>query len=202
LQQYKENDTIQNEEILDLLQYHPTKHINKNNIEFVVLRKRKPYNTLALFYKYKTSEKVDDVSYVLCIQNIFGKYNRDSQYVADVLTAFRNESHIGTKKQYFLKNTTNSNGVFIGTCCHCNHSTNSITTDHHIVPFKQIFDSFIKEHNIVLSDVDIFENDDNELRLTDTVLASKWLAYHDKDAKYRLLCKSCNSHFGSYGYMQ
>jgi hypothetical protein len=29
-------------------------------------------------------------------------------------------------------------------------------------------------------------------------LANKFRTFHDERARYRLLCKSCNSHFGSY----
>lgn len=62
--------------MLTLLQYHPTKHIDKSSLDYIT-----PYNTLALFYKYKHSNVVDDVSYVLCIQNVFGKYKKDHYQV-------------------------------------------------------------------------------------------------------------------------
>ena len=37
--------------IFTLLEYHPTKTIPKTNIEYLVVRLRKPYNNLSLFYK-------------------------------------------------------------------------------------------------------------------------------------------------------
>ena len=49
------------------------------------------------------------------------------------------------------------------------------------------------------SDIDIFENG-NLIRIKDENLASRWLNYHDSRAQYRMLCRPCNSHFGSYGY--
>jgi len=53
-----------------------------------------------------------------------------------------------------------------------------------------------------LCNIDIFENERNEIRIKDEKLASKWLSHHDNISQYRLLCKSCNSHFGSYGYQK
>lgn len=63
-----------------------------------------------------------------------------------------------------------------------------------------LLQEFIKQEKITLSEVEIFENEQNELRIHDTKLAKRWLSYHDNYAKYRLLCRSCNSHFGSYGF--
>lgn len=200
LQGYKENDIVDNSDVLELLSYHPTKHINQDNIDYLIMKPRKPYNNLALFYRYKNGSIEDDVSYILCIKNLFGKYSRDKQYEEDVMTAFRNESHIGSKKSYFINNTQVENDVFIGTCSHCKITTKDITTDHHIVSYKQLFQGFVKQQNIVLSEVEVFENELNELRIRDENLAHTWRLYHDSHAKYRLLCKSCNSHFGSYGF--
>lgn len=200
LQKYKDNDIVNDDDVIELLSYHPTKHINKNNIDYLIMKIRKPYNKLALFYKYKHNDIIDDISYILCIKNLFGKYSRDKQYEEDVMTAFRNESHIGTKKQYFIDNTEIVNDTFIGICSNCNIKTKDITTDHYVIPYKQIFETFIKDKNICLSEVDIFENEQNEIRIRGESLATEWRLYHDNNAQYRLLCKSCNSHFGSYGF--
>jgi hypothetical protein len=144
--------------------------------------------------------KIDDISWKLCIKNLYGKYNRDKEYLIDVNTAFRNESHIGKKKQYFINHTIINNDIFTGICDNCRKNTTNITTDHYPLPFKNILDSFIDKNKINLYDIDIFENKQNEIRIKDNELASKWLKYHDDIALYRLLCKSCNSHFGSYEY--
>lgn len=89
---------------------------------------------------------------------------------------------------------------FIGKCDNCCIETKDITTDHYPISYKEIFDSFIENINIDLLNIDIFENENNEIRIHDTKLALTWLNHHDQMAKYRLLCRSCNSHFGSYGY--
>jgi hypothetical protein len=199
LQHYNEDDDINHPDVIELLSYHPTKHITKDTIEYLKLKVRKPFNKLALFYKYRHGVIEDDISYILCIKNLFGKYNRDKQYEEDVMSAFRNESHVGTKKKYFIDNTSIENDVFIGVCNNCKRKTKDITTDHHILPYKQIFQDFLKQEGVILLDVDILENEQNEIRIKDIQLAMKWREYHDSKAQYRLLCKSCNSHFGAYG---
>lgn len=78
--------------------------------------------------------------------------------------------------------------------------TKDITTDHYPIPYKKILDDYIKEKNITLSNVEIFENEQNEMRIKNKNIAEEWSIYHDNKASYRLLCNSCNSHFGSYGY--
>ena len=197
---YKDNEKINNTEILTLLQYHPTKHINIENIDYLIVKIRSPYNTLALYYKYKNNEKDDDISYILCIKNLFNKYNKDKHYDEDVMNAFRNESHIGSKKQYFIDNTKIKNDLFYGICENCKIETYNITTDHYPMPYKQIFQNFVKNENIIISDIEIYENDMNELRLKNEELSNKFINFHDEKSKYRLLCKSCNSSFGSYHY--
>ena len=198
--------TIINEEIIEnilikeLVKYHPTKRIDISKVEWFKIKSRPPYNKPALFYKYKNSRKEDDISWRLCIRNLYGNYNRDQEYENDVKTAFRNESHIGTKTQYFINNTTIKNNIFMGICNNCNNKTENITTDHYKLSYKEIFDNFIYINNINLCDIDIFENENNEIRIKDENLASNWLDYHDNKAQYRMLCSSCNSHFGSYGY--
>lgn len=200
IKSFKNDIPIENEIIKDLIKYHPTKNININDIEWLKFKLRPPFNTKSLFYKYKNNMKIDDISWKLCIKNLYGKYNRNKEYLIDVNTVFRNESHIGKKKQYFINHTIINNDIFTGICDNCRKNTTNITTDHYPLPFKNILDSFIDKNKINLYDIDIFENKQNEIRIKDNELASKWLKYHDDIALYRLLCKSCNSHFGSYEY--
>jgi hypothetical protein len=197
---YNEGDLIDNPIIMELIKYHPTKNIDFLNIDWIKLKKRKPFNTLSIFYKYKNSETDDDISWKQCIRNLYGKYCSITEKIKNINTAFRNESHIGTKKQFFIDNTRVINGKFIGSCKHCNSMTDTITTDHYPIPYAKIFDCFKNEYNINIDNINFIENDNLEIRLKDEELAKTWLIYHDNIAKYRLLCNSCNSHFGSYGF--
>ena len=200
LKQFNENINIDNEEIFSLICYHPTKQINKNNIEWLRMKNRKPFNQLALTYKYKNSEIEDDISWKLCIRNMYGKYKRDEEYIKNVHTAFRNESHNGTKKEYFIKNTSIENDNFVGVCELCKLKTKNITTDHYPFPYKNTLCEFETDNKIKISDIDIYENENNLIRIKDKKIARNWLFFHDQIATYRLLCNTCNSKMGSYGF--
>ena len=63
--------------IKELVKYHPTKKIDINKVEWLKIKLRPPFNKPALFYKYKNSIKDDDISWKLCIRNLYGKYKRD-----------------------------------------------------------------------------------------------------------------------------
>ena len=200
LSTYSEGREINNNLIKYIIKRHPTKNINLTKIEWIKMKKRKPYNKLSLTYKYKNNKEEDSISWILCIRNIYEKYDYKKEKSRDIITAFRIESHVGTKKKYFIDNTNIVDNIHVGKCSHCKERTKNITTDHYQLPFKKIFDEFIKINNIKFCNIDIFENKENEIKLKDRDLACKWLDYHDNNAKYRLLCKSCNSHFSSYGY--
>ena len=198
IEHYPPNKIMHDIVILELLQYHPTKNIDTRDIEYLIIKVRKPFNKMALYYKYKNNDTEEDISYTLCIKNLFGKYNRDQHYEENVRSAFRHESHRGSKKQYFITNTCIRNDLFYGICQHCKIDTNNITTDHFPIAYQEILSHFIKIEKIVLLNIDIYENEINEIRIKNQELAIKFLVFHDEMANYRLLCKSCNSHFGSY----
>jgi hypothetical protein len=99
-----------------------------------------------------------------------------------------------------MNNTIIKNNLFYGICENCKIETNNITTDHFPIPYKQIFSNFTQIENIILSNIEIYENNLNEIRIKNEELSIKFLIFHDKIANYRLLCKWCNSRFGSYEY--
>lgn len=202
LSKYEINANVDDPDILELLKYHPTKHINIENIDYLQVKLHPTWKRPTLYYKYRNKDTMDDIAYVDCIKNLFGKYNRDERYVADVMNAFRNESHIGTKQQFFIDNTTVVDEKFVGCCSKCNMTTTKITTDHYPITYQEIFDNFILIERIVLSEQDIYETERCELKLKNSDFAEKWRTFHDSIANYRLLCKSCNSSCGSYGYVR
>jgi len=207
LKKYEENINFNNNEILELLEYHPTKNIKKENIEYLVMKKRPPYYKLALYYKIdnklddrdsganpnkKGTSSLSDISYQECLKVLYNKYNKEDNIIYDINQAFRNISERGTKKDFKLNNNNNI-------CTNCNIKTDKLETDHYPIPYKKILDDFIKDNNINLPKLK-YKKINNQYYLDDKPLSNNFLNYHDKIAKYRLLCKSCNCHFGSYGY--
>tara|TARA_B100001250_G_scaffold412463_1_gene443730 strand:+ start:489 stop:1097 length:609 start_codon:yes stop_codon:yes gene_type:complete len=194
LSKYNPGDRVNNKIINELVKHHPTKKIE--NVEYLFLQRRPPFNDISLYYKSRNSEAVDDISYVLCIKNLFGKFKKSKQYKDDVMTAFRTEIRNGTRKDFYMSHTTNENGC----CKHCGIFTTGIAVDHYPITYKEIFDIFVKERNLIIDNINIFENERNLLLLKNEDLSKDWIHYHDKVANYRLLCHSCNSKLGSYGY--
>jgi len=127
---------------------------------------------------------------------LYGKYSADEEHEKDLKQAFRFEIHKGTKSQFFIQNTR----CCIGLCDECKISTRDITIDHNPTPYKKILETFLHENNIKLQKGEVLLNDVNEYIIQEKESAQKWLTTHDNQATYRLLCKSCNSRNGSYGY--
>jgi len=188
---YKKDEEIKNNDIIQLLQYYPNKNININNIEWIKNKIRKPFNNLSLYYKCYNEEE-ENISWKICIRNMLGKYEIDKEKIQDIKIAFRFESHYGTKKDYF---NINNNKI----CSNCNINKN-IAVDHYPIPYIKIFNDFIKDNNIDINNIEIFKNDNNELRLKNRNIANDFLNYHDNIASYRYLCNKCNSSFGNYGF--
>ena len=94
LNNYKEDDEISDEYIIELITHHPTKQLNIYNIEWLRMKIRPPYNKLALFYKDKNTSNIDDISWKLCVKNLYGKYNKNKEILNNIKLAFRNEIHI------------------------------------------------------------------------------------------------------------
>lgn len=187
---FKDDETL-----LTLLEYHPTKNIKKSNIEYLVVRIRPPFNTLSLFYKMDNKDHIeDDVSYRLCLQVLFKKYDKQSSMREDIMSALRSECCYGTKKTFFETNTVQE--------CRLCQTTINIVVDHVGITYQNILDRFLEETSNVLESFEIYENTiNNEIRLTDNNLAEEWLNFHDSLATYRFLCKTCNLRCGSYGYI-
>ena len=81
------NEPFRHEEIEQILQFHPEKE-DKNvaNIEYLVIRYRKPYNLKSLYIKSKQREE-DDISYTMCLRRIFDL--ADIKTKNDITRAFR-----------------------------------------------------------------------------------------------------------------
>ena len=80
LSKYLPNQIIENIIIKELVKYHPTKKINVDKVEWFKIKIRPPYNKPALFFKYKNNEKEDDISWHLCIKNLYGKYKYKKEH--------------------------------------------------------------------------------------------------------------------------
>ena len=73
---YKIGIQIQDNDILELLTYHPYKQLNRDILSSLTMEKGM-FNQPVLSYKLNDTDTFDEISYVKCIQNLFGKYKSD-----------------------------------------------------------------------------------------------------------------------------
>ena len=179
-----------NDELLEnLLTNHPTKSIS--NIEYLIIKPHKIFKTKTLYYKQPNKQE-DNVSYKLCIQNIFGQYSTEKNTKTNKISSFRN-SISNTKRKVFQSNLKNN-------CCEqCDEYCDKPHIDHYKISFKQIFEQFLNLKKIKIEEVDTFYSSCLH-HITDKTLKKDFIDYHDGLVTYKLLCPKCNTSNGTYGY--
>ena len=187
------NVEFKNEIIESILNHHPK--FNEKNIEYLQYLKIKlnMYKKKGLYIKTTYNEE-EEISYKKCVENLFERYNIEDDKYDKTVKAFRNGINHGYRHQYFLENIENKNGVCDNCKLYC-----EVDIDHYQISFQKIFDSFIKFKCITLDNFEI-EDINNILYIKDIDIKQSWLKFHDSIVEYRLLCRSCNGSFGSYGY--
>lgn len=191
------NLPFRNEELEYILLYHPENEYKcVNSIEYLVVRLNLQYKTRTLYIKsYNKSE--DDISYIICIQSIFNKFDQNKLNLLHIYDALRNAINNHNRLKFLRDNATYNNGYY-GICSKCNQYLKACV-DHYLISFKYILDNFCSINNIIISEIKI-KWVDNVIIIDDIALKDKWSEYHDSVAIYRILCRSCNSSLGSYDY--
>ena len=87
IQSLQEDIMIEDSAIKELIQYHPTKQLN--DVEWLKMKIRPPFNQLVLTYKKNGQE--DDISWKLCIHNLYGNYNADEKLLKEIKLELRIE---------------------------------------------------------------------------------------------------------------
>lgn len=77
-------------------------------------------------------------------------------------------------------------------CAEC-FSTDDLTTDHIDPPFSVIADRFIAMTGVIPLEKSIYGG----WEFADEKQRAAWLAYHNAEANYQVLCRSCNSRKGA-----
>ena len=89
IKEQKLNQHFRNEDLEAILQFHPN-NIEKgvSNIDYLVVRIKQPYNDRSLFLKSHSNEAEDSISYVICIQSLFEKFDQKSKNYCILLKHF------------------------------------------------------------------------------------------------------------------
>ena len=186
---YPMNTKFTNELLEELLTHHPSKKIS--NIEYLMIKPHPIYRSRCLFFKTKTGYE-DNVSYKLCIQNLFGQYSDEKNNKQNKISSFRNAIS-NTKRLEFKNNLTSME------CQDCNIVHDKPHIDHYKFSFKSIMDQFLFQDDIKIEDVKtIYHNNQHHLLQEQK---EAFIDYHDSVVIYKLLCPECNISNGTYGYL-
>jgi hypothetical protein len=188
--------------IAELLTWHPDhKAGGIGDLEYCVMRPNATYYTPTLHFKRADADEEDTISYKVCVENLFGKYDRTKYGVADRTRAFRLATYDDFHRDFYSANT-NPDGT--ATCSNpgCGRLCGGglplkSHVDHYQTSFKQILADFLAAESIQLCDVAIMWRGIDAL-LADGSLEERWICYHNGRAQYRILCGPCNSKFGDY----
>lgn len=144
-----------------------------------------------------------DISWVKCAQNLV----RIEKGVATFKTSNnRNHVYMAMRKVIndqiveFRKSQLH-NGYFINAITGCRLYSRNAAVDHYKVPFIKLADDWLTTIGGI-KNVKI-EDDKQSFRgfnMTDENQIRLWQEYHRQHAKLRMIAKSENNHFGSYGY--
>ena len=171
-----------------LSQFHPNKRFPQNVV--FVLRRCEPYFALALHVEAKTGGLVD-FSWIKCVENLYGGYDRDRMRRSNTLNALRNEAFKSTAMQEARAGLGN-------VCGRCEVRCPKLVVDHAGMPFAQIVDEFLASKGMVLGDLTIRGSRTDGFRMTK--LGKAWRQFHDENAVLEGLCAKCNGSLGSRGY--
>ena len=189
LKNYNMYSKFNDELIENLLRNHPTKKIS--NIEYLIIKPHEIYRSRTLYFK-QPNQAEDNVSYKLCIQNIFGQYSTEKNTKANKISSFRN-SISNTKRAVFYSNLKSK-------CCEeCGILHSSPHIDHYKIPFKHILEQFLHQSNLEIQNIETYYKN-SQHHIADISLKNEFIDYHDEIVEYKLLCPECNIRNGTYGF--
>ena len=193
-------EKFSDERLMSLLRFHPAANKVKD-IEYLVVRSRpQTFVGKVLFFKNRSDDEEDNISYILCLRNLFDRnVDKAARHQKYVVQAFRKAvSIVGTKRCAFWKSQTEKGTEM--RCALCG-DTDSIAVDHMGTPFSEIYDSFFLAMSLQLQESDVqIELVNYTYRMRDAAIERRWIEFHDGIAEFRLLCTSCNSTLGDGGY--
>lgn len=171
-----------------LSQFHPNRRFPPNAV--FVFRRCEPYFTLVLYVEAKSGGYVD-FSWIKCVENLYGGYDRDRVHRQNTLNALRNEAFKSTAIQ-------KARAELGSICARCKNRCQKLVVDHAEKPFSKIVDEFLASRGLVLGDLKIRGSRNDGFKLMK--LGKAWRKFHDENAVLEGLCNTCNCSLGSRGY--
>ena len=177
-----------------LAQFHPARKFPLSSV--FVLRRCPPFYTAAVYVEAKCGGYVD-FSWIKCIENLYGSYDKEKNKRSNTLSALRNEA-------FRSKLMQDARAGLGSECDRCKNRCPKLVLDHADKPFARIVDEFLEENGVTLEQLKVKGSRHNGFRLTGKVgkdrLGRSWRKFHDQNAVLVGLCAKCNCSLGSRGY--
>jgi hypothetical protein len=183
--EFKEHLNVEDDSFMRLVFTHHPSWAEKTSVP--VVRIRVARNTCFgkrqdLAFRLVREDSSDiDISWTKCLSQ------PKSVSRLNVHTAFREE----VKNQIRMFSAENKLPDQCALCENELKATDEIHVDH-TVTFQKLLEAFLKQENMVLSDVLIESNGSYTKRLTPSTLAKRWQDYHFQHAELRFVHARCN----------
>jgi hypothetical protein len=173
-----------------LVQHHPSRSFPAERVVFALCA-RAPFFTLSLFVEARTGGLVD-CSWVKCVANLYGKYDKGKETKQKALAALRNEAFLSDAMQEARRQLGNR-------CSRCGQKCRQMVVDHSGKPFAEIVDEFLAAEGETMGSLKV-RYSKGTFRLRTRAMSKAWRAFHDGEATLEGLCNACNCSLGSRGY--
>lgn len=184
------NTYFSNELLEELLSYHPSNNYSNLKPNSLMI---KYWNKNSRSLYVKTENELCNASYIKCIRNLYNKFDKKKEDASDITEAFRNSIYKSPlHKEWRTKRE-------LGNCEECG-SYDFLAIDHYKISFKEIYDGFQLKFSPQKLGKKIKNCSGIGYIIKNIELEKNWISYHDSRVEYRILCRSCNSRNGTYGY--
>jgi len=163
----------------ELLKFHPNYENKCKKMENIFLAKNS-WGTKCI-HIFNTDGTIDDISYLKCIDGVNNYTNMTKAFRCEI------EYQIKNFRKEFLNNSSK--------CELCNNKLKNDANTHvdHIIKFRDILKKFLQK---IKSDFVDTKSIGVRRIIKDEEIRNKWIKYHKKHSKLRLLCKKCNLKLG------
>lgn len=195
------NTKIENNELKKMLLHHPCplkSAKTSEDVEYCVVRLDK-FNKRTLWVKKTDTEKEYTVSWVTCVNAMFGKTTPAAAVKRNnVKSAFRESVSMTARYQFILHHPLTGDSQ----CSVCgNKELDKFEVDHKNISFMKLLEAFLKEKNLKMEDVGIQKSEDTsdayQFVLSDKQMENEWILFHDTKAEFQWLCSTCNRSKGA-----
>ena len=179
--------------VRDLLDWHPnSKEKIGCGVAAIQTAKHLSWSNNLGFNVIRTDGSKIDFSYKACLQNSLASHKNA------VIDAFRKSVAFQTvgEKRRLIRETLSDDGIWSDADNEHIHPEDC-HLDHYPLSFRTILDNFLREENLLISEIELTKNQFTA-EIKNYTIRSKWHDYHKEHAQYRLISADLNIKLGNH----